>query len=578
MKLILQFLKPHWKLTVLTVLLAVIDVGGSLFIPTPAAHLLNQGTSGVAFEELLTTGLQMGAVSLFSSICAILGGYACATLAARIGKDMRVALYEKSLKLSIYDFRQFGTASITTRTVSDITTIQFALTSFIQMVLPVPLVCIIALALSFQLNATLGTILLILTALVFILALGIMRSASPLFKKLQKLLDRMTTILLENITGVRVVRAFNNEEREQNRMSDAFSNYAETSIKANRRFANLDGLSYFFINLFVVIVYWLSGGYISLGNLQIGDITAVIQYAMMVMFFLMMAQMVILTMPRALECCERIRAVLEHSPEIRDLVEQDDQKPLPNQDEVLAFRNVSFRFADAEENTLSHLNFSCRRGQTTAIIGGTGSGKSTVASLILRFHDVIGGSILLNGKDIRQMTQHTLRDHLAYVQQKAWLFSGTIASNLRYGNADATDEQLMHAADVAQAGDFIRSLLDGLNSFVAQGGTNFSGGQKQRLSIARALVKKPELYIFDDSFSALDFKTDAALRKALAKERQDAAVLIIAQRVSTIQHADQIVVLNEGQMVGLGKHEELLQTCPVYREIYESQTKEAQEA
>ena len=570
MKLILQFLKPHWKLTVLTVLLAVIDVGGSLFIPTLAAHLLNQGTSGVAFEELLTTGLQMGAVSLFSSICA--------TLAARVGKDMRVALYEKSLKLSVYDFRQFGTASITTRTVSDITTIQFALTSFIQMVLPVPLVCIIALALSFQLNATLGTILLILTALVFILALGIMRSASPLFKKLQKLLDRMTTILLENITGVRVVRAFNNEEREQNRMGDAFSNYAETSIKANRRFANLDGLSYFFINLFVVIVYWLSGGYISLGNLQIGDITAVIQYAMMVMFFLMMAQMVILTMPRALECCERIRAVLEHSPEIRDLVEQDDQKNLPNQDEVLAFRNVSFRFADAEENTLSHLNFSCRRGQTTAIIGGTGSGKSTVASLILRFHNVIGGSILLNGKDIRQMTQHTLRDHLAYVQQKAWLFSGTIASNLRYGNADATDEQLMHAADVAQAGDFIRSLPDGLNSFVAQGGTNFSGGQKQRLSIARALVKKPELYIFDDSFSALDFKTDAALRKALAKETQDAAVLIIAQRVSTIQHADQIVVLNEGQMVGLGKHEELLQTCPVYREIYESQTKEAQEA
>ena len=331
-------------------------------------------------------------------------------------------------------------------------------------------------------------------------------------------------------------------------------------------------------NLFVVIVYWLSGGYISLGNLQIGDITAVIQYAMMVMFFLMMAQMVILTMPRALECCERIRAVLEHSPEIRDLVEQDDQKSLPNQDEVLAFRNVSFRFADAEENTLSHLNFSCRRGQTTAIIGGTGSGKSTVASLILRFHDVIGGSILLNGKDIRQMTQHTLRDHLAYVQQKAWLFSGTIASNLRYGNADATDEQLMHAADVAQAGDFIRSLPDGLNPFVAQGGTNFSGGQKQRLSIARVLVKKPELYIFDDSFSALDFKTDAALRKALAKETQDAAVLIIAQRVSTIQHADQIVVLNEGQMVGLGKHEELLQTCPVYREIYESQTKEAQEA
>lgn len=221
------------------------------------------------------------------------------------------------------------------------------------------------------------------------------------------------------------------------------------------------------------------------------------------------------------------------------------------------------------------MNFVCRRGETTAIIGGTGSGKSTVASLILRFHDVTGGAVCLNGTDVRQLTQHYLRDHLAYVQQKAWLFSGSIADNLRYGNKDAGEEELMHAADVAQAGDFIRALPEGLDSYVAQGGTNFSGGQKQRLSIARALVKKPELYIFDDSFSALDFKTDAALRKALAKETKDSAVLIIAQRVSTIQHANQIVVLNQGQMAGIGTHEELLQNCPVYREIYESQTKEA---
>ena len=246
--------------------------------------------------------------------------------------------------------------------------------------------------------------------------------------------------------------------------------------------------------------------------------------------------------------------------------------------EVLAFRDVSFRFADAEEDTLSQLNFVCRRGQTTAIIGGTGSGKSTIASLILRFHDVSQGAVCLNGTDIRQMTQEYLRDHLAYVQQKAWLFSGTIADNLRYSNKEASDEMLMHAADIAQAGDFIRSLPEGLDSFVAQGGTNFSGGQKQRLSIARALVKQPELYIFDDSFSALDFRTDAALRKALAKETKEAAVLIIAQRVSSIQHADQIIVLHEGRMAGIGKHEELLEHCPVYREIYESQTKEAQEA
>ena len=237
-----------------------------------------------------------------------------------------------------------------------------------------------------------------------------------------------------------------------------------------------------------------------------------------------------------------------------------------------------FRFADAQEDTLSHLNFVCRRGETTAIIGGTGSGKSTVASLILRFHDVTQGSVCLNGMDIRKMTQHDLRDHMAYVQQKAWLFSGTIADNLRYSNKNASDEELMHAADVAQAGDFIRSLSKGLDSYVAQGGTNFSGGQKQRLSIARALVKKLELYIFDDSFSALDFKTDAALRRALKDETGNAAVLIIAQRVSTIQHASQIVVLNEGKMDGIGTHDELLKNCAVYREIYESQTKEAQEA
>ncbi len=387
----------------------------------------------------------------------------------------------------------------------------------------------------------------------------------------------MTTILLENITGVRVVRAFNNETREEERMGTAFANYARTSIRANRRFANLDGLSFLFINLFIVIVYWLSGGRISSGHLQIGDITAIIGYALMVLFFLMMAQMVILTMPRALECCERVRAVLEHTPEIQDLVTEAPKTSGGNRDEVLAFRDVSFRFADAEEDTLSHLDFVCKRGETTAIIGGTGSGKSTTASLILRFHDATSGSIRLNGTDIRRMPQRYLRDHLAYVQQKAWLFSGTIASNLRYSNKNASEVELMHAADVAQAGEFIRSLPDDLNSFVAQGGTNFSGGQKQRLSIARALVKKPELYIFDDSFSALDFKTDAALRKALAKETQDSAVLIIAQRVSTIQHANQIIVLHEGQMAGIGTHDELLKNCPVYREIYESQTKEAQE-
>ncbi len=579
MKLILQFARRHWAICGVAILFLILDVMGGLFIPTLAAEMLNLGAAGADFEKLVDTGIKMAVFSVAGGICGIVGGYASAVLASRIGKDIRNALYEKSLKLSVYDFRQFGTASITTRTVSDVNTIQFAINSMLTIVMPVPAICAVALFLSFRLDTSMGFLLLIVIAVVLILAFFIMRSAAPLFRRLQKLLDKMSVVLLENITGVRVVRAFNSEKREKKRMDDAFSTYAQTSIKANRHFACLDGLSFFFINLFIVVVYCISGAAISVGDMQIGDIVALIEYAMLVLFFLMMAQTEILMFPRALECCDRIRAVLEHSPEITDLtdrVAENMQKASVDNNEVLNFKDVSFRFADAEENTLSHLDFVCRRGETTAIIGGTGSGKSTVASLILRFHDVNAGSVKLNGIDVRDMPQKYLREHISYVQQKAWLFSGTIAENLRYSNKDASDEELMYAADVAQAGEFIRSLPEGLNSYVAQGGTNFSGGQRQRLSIARALVKKPELFIFDDSFSALDFKTDAALRRALVKETRDSAVLIIAQRVSTIRHADQIIVLNEGQMVGKGTHEELMQNCPVYQEIYQSQTKEGE--
>jgi ATP-binding cassette subfamily B multidrug efflux pump len=576
MKLILRFVKPYWKLCLLTMLLLIIDVTGGLYIPTLAAQMMNQGVAGSSFDLLLNTGIKMAIGSLIAGACAVSGGYACATLTAKIGKDMRVALYDKSLKLSVYDFRQFGTASVTTRTVSDITSIQTAFISFMQMVVPVPVICIIALILAFRLDTQIGFVLLAAVIVIMLVAFLIIKSASPLFRRLQKLLDKMSTILLENITGVRVIRAFNNEEREQERLNQSFLNYATTSIKANRKFANLDGLSFFCINFVIISVFWLSGGRISAGHFMIGDITAVIEYAYLILFFLMMAQMVILTLPRALECCDRIQEILDYTPEVEDPASALTADVTRSQKEVLAFRHVSFRFPDAEEDTLNDLSFVCRRGETTAIIGGTGSGKSTIAAMILRFHDVTRGEIVLNGQNIRAMSQKDLRDYLSYVQQKAMLFSGTIAENLRYSNADKTDDELMHAADVAQAGEFIRSLPDGLNSFVAQGGTNFSGGQRQRLSIARALVKKPELYLFDDSFSALDFKTDAALRQALVPETKDAAVLVIAQRVSSIRHAQQIIVLDEGKMAGIGTHDELMESCPVYFEIYESQTKEVQ--
>ena len=575
MRLILRFIKPYWKLFILTCILIVVDVAGALYIPTLVAEMMNEGTAGSTMQDLYMTGIQIVIASVISGAGAILGAWTCSQLSSRVCKGIRDALYEKSLKLSVYDFKQFGTAFITTRTTSDITNIQTALISFIQMVLPVPAMFVIALLLTFRLDTWAGCVLLAVLCVVFVGAYGIMRMASPLFRRLQKLLDRMSTVLLENLTGVRVIRVFNKQKKEQERLDIAFYNYADTSIRTNRMFANLDGLSFFSINVFVVIIYWFSGARVAAGHFQIGDITALIEYALLALFYLMMAQMVILTLPRALECCSRVQAVLDHTPEIVDLVSEDTQDKVS--EEVLIFKNVSFRFADAEEDTLHDLDFACKRGETTAIIGGTGSGKSTVASLILRFHDVTKGELLLNQKNVRQMTQRHLREKISYVQQKAWLFSGSIADNLRYGNPDASIEELEHALEVAQAKEFVYSLPDGLDSFVAQSGANFSGGQKQRLSIARALVKRPELYIFDDSFSALDFKTDAALRKALEKETKDVAVLIIAQRVSTIRHANQIIVLHEGKIVGKGTHGSLMKECEVYREIVNSQTKKDEE-
>lgn len=577
MKVILRFLKPHTKLCIITILLAFIDVLGALIIPTYAAEMLNLGTmQGVDFSMLLSTCIKMLIVAVISGAAMLASSYVCSDLTSKVASDMRNAIYKKTMSLSGTDFRSFGTASITTRTVSDITNIQFALGNCFQMLFPVPFIFVISLVFAFRIDSLLGTILLAVLIVISVVCTFIMRSASPIFKKLQKKLDKMSKVLLENITGVRVIRAFNKENYEEERLCNEFKSYAKTAIKVNKQFTILDGISFFAVNMFIVIVYYLSGARITAGYFEIGDITAIIEYAMLSLFFLMMAQMVILTLPRALECCNRIGEVLDFSPTIADKTNTPVNED-KNKKAVISFQNVSFRFADADEYTLKYLNFDCNRGETTAIIGGTGSGKSTVASLMMRFNDVTDGKILLNGTDIREMPQQQLRDHLSFVQQKAWLFSGTVAENLSYGNPNATDEELWHALEIAQAKDFVEALPNKLNSFVAQGGTNFSGGQKQRLSIARALVKKPELYIFDDSFSALDFKTDAKLRKALVPETKNSAVVIIAQRISTIIHADNIIVLNEGEPVGMGKHEELLKSCPVYKEIYNSQTKEVDE-
>ncbi|WP_241218827.1 ABC transporter ATP-binding protein [Bifidobacterium dolichotidis] len=564
-----------------TVLLSFVESFATLLVPTFLAELINEGATSVSLDAMIGTCIRMLAVALIASICAITGGWLASVLSSRVARDIRDAVYKKSLDLSMFDFRSFGTASMTTRTINDVNIIQVMITNFIFMMMPVPFIFALALFLSFRLSVPLAWYLVGFIVLIIIVAAFILRSASPLYRKLQRLLDRIGTVLLENMTGVRVIRAFGKEKYENKRMNSTFRNYANTSIRANRLFANLDGLSYVAVNLFIAVVYFLAGHYISLGQFGIGDIVAIIEYAVFCLFYLMMAQMMIAMLPRALECCRRVRSVLEHEPRIQDpaaieAVDMSQRGPLKD-GEVMRFNDVTFRYDDAEENSLEHISFTCSKGKTTAIIGGTGSGKSTIAMLAMRFQEATQGSITLDGVDVRNMKQHDLRERVSLIQQRAWLFSGSLEDNLQFRDVNAEEEELRHALSVAQATGFVDELPQGLSTRVAQGGTNFSGGQRQRLSIARALIGHSQMIIFDDSFSALDFLTDAALRKALGKEMSDRAVLIIAQRVNTIQHADEIIVLNDGRIAGRGTHEELLRDCEVYREIVESQTQQHDE-
>lgn len=597
MKLLLKYMKPYRGLAIITVLVLMVDIAGTLLVPTLLANMVNIGVATKNFNYILQNGLAMLGATALASGGALLGSYLSAKLAASVGRDIRNAVYDSSLAFSGSDFERFGTGSMITRTLNDINVIQQSIIMTIQMVLPVPIMCVMGIALATSIDYQMGILLAIVVAVVLVIAAIAVANAAPIFTRLQRFIDRMNVVLRENITGVRVIRAFNKEEHENERLDDVFSRYAKAAIKVNWLFAGLDCSAFFLMNIAEVAVLWFGGNRVGAHAMEIGSISAVLEYAMLILFFIMMAQIVALTLPRAKACLDRADEVINLVPEIRDCVRPahdpldakgdpaldaavvadaavtaDAAEPDDDADVVAAFRHVTFRFSDADEDTLHNLNFRCRRGQTTAIIGSTGSGKSTVAKLLLRFHDVTGGAIQFNGADVRGMTQESLRDAIAYVPQKAWLFSGTIADNLRFGNEAATEEQMRHALDVAQS-QFVYDLPDGFDSRVAQGGTNFSGGQRQRLSIARALMKRADLYIFDDSFSALDFKTDAALRRALVPETRDAATLIIAQRISTILHADQIIVLKDGEMAGIGTHEELMETCEVYRAIAESQMK-----
>ena len=571
MKVLIRFLKPYKALVAVTLAVMLIDCTGTLLVPTMLANMVNEGISAGNMEKILQNGAFMLGATAMASGGAVLGCYLAARLASLVARDLRCAIYDKSLELAASDFEEFGTGSMITRSLGDINVVQQSIIMTCQMVLPVPFLAVVGIALAFRIDASMGATLLVVVAIVLVLAVLTIRKAAPIFIRLQGFIDRMNVVLRESIIGVRVVRAFNKERHEEERLDSVFSEYAESAIKVNYLFAGLDCSSFFIVNATEALILWLGGDRVGAYAMNIASISAVLEYAMIILFFIMMAQMVILTLPRARACLERAEEVLSVEPAILDGSERIDASASATAP-VAEFDHATFRFGDASEDTLSDLCFTCERGKTTAIIGSTGSGKSTVTKLLLRFHDLTVGQLRFCGSDVRDLTQAELRGRIAYVPQKAWLFSGTVASNLRYGNEGASEQEMLHALEVAQSG-FVLDLPDGLESRVAQGGTNFSGGQRQRLAIARALMKKADLYIFDDSFSALDFKTDAALRAALADETRGAATLIIAQRVSTILHADCIVVLKDGQIVGKGTHEELMEGCEAYRAIAESQMK-----
>ncbi len=568
-------LRPHRAMALAALALLLADIVGMLLIPTQLAALVNVAVGTRSTAELASHGIAMLAAAVMGSGGCVASYYVASRVAANVGRDLRMSVYRKSLALSGADFNAFGAGSMITRTLSDANVVQQTLLMAFMMVFPVPVTCVVAIVLAFGIDPVMGRMLLLVTlAMLAISLFAIVRSA-PIFLAMQGFVDRMNSRLREVVTGTRVIRAFGKEERERGRLDETFEDYARNAIRVNMLFSVVDCATFFLMNVVEVLVMWLGADRVGAGAMQIGSISALLEYAMLIMFFMMMAQFAMIQVPRALSCLTRAAAVLDSVPSVQDPTEPlrlaSPSSPRPG-DEVARFSHASLRFADADEDTLHDLDFSVRRGEVTAIMGNTGSGKSTVAKMLLRFHDVTTGGLLVLGTDVREVAQQDLRSHIAYVPQKAWLFSGTIAENLRDGNASATDEELWHALDVAQAG-FVRELPEGLSTRVSQGGSNFSGGQRQRLAIARALVRHADLYVFDDSFSALDYKTDAALRHALEGELANEAVVIIAQRVSTVRHAAQIVVLGDGCVVGRGAHDQLMETCPAYRDIVESQTR-----
>ncbi|MBS4190626.1 ABC transporter ATP-binding protein [Bacillus sp. FJAT-49705] len=541
-----------------------------LFLPTLMSDIIDKGVVTGDKSYIWKIGGFMLLVAAIGACASVAASYYSSKAAMGLGKDIRRKVFTHVENFSLQDFDKVGTASLITRTTNDITQIQQVVIMMLRFVVSAPIMFIGGVMMAVSKDEKLSLIIVatipILVGSIFL----IMKKGMPLFKIVQKRLDQLNLVLRENLTGIRVIRAFNREKQEKDRLQKANKDLTDVSIKVNKVIAFMMPIMMLVMNLTIVAVIWFGGIRIDNGGMEIGDLMAFIQYVMQIMFALVMASMMFVMIPRAAVSANRINEVLEMKPK----TSKEGTDKADRSRGTLEFEHVTFHYPGAEEPALSDISFQAGSGEVTAIIGGTGAGKSTLVNLVPRFYNISSGVIRVNGINVLDASKEEIRSKIGFVPQKALLFTGTIADNIRFGKEDATQDEIEHAARIAQAEDFISKMENGYDSIISQGGSNVSGGQKQRLSIARALVRKPDIYIFDDSFSALDYKTDAKLRAALKDETKESTVLLVAQRVSTVIEADRIIVLDKGEIAGIGTHTELLENNAVYREIVESQLSE----
>lgn len=570
MKLMKEFIKENKWIVLATTLTICLQIAGTLGVPKLVGKLIDVGIVSGDQQVIKTIGIQMFLVAFIGTIAAIISSYLSALVAAKFGFQVRGLFFKKFQQFSMKNVDKFGSNSLLTRMTNDVDNVQTMIVLFCQLIFPAPIISLFALVMTFSYSVSLAWVTLASIVFYLVVVYFLMKKGTPLSLKIQPKMDRITTTLREFFTGINMIRAFNNQDFEEQRTNQTFKNYAERMSKVNRIFAWITPVAFLLMGVVYASILWFGGNLVAVGTLQIGTVTAVIEYTLLTLAYLMIAAMVLVVIPRSVASLNRLQEVLSEEIEISDPHTEATIAYHPEK-ALICFDHVTFQYTETADPVLENVSFVIPKGKTTAIVGATGAGKSTLVKLLLRINDVTAGTISYSGTDIRSLSQQTIRQIISYVPQKAFLFSGTILSNLLMGNAKATTEEIRTALEISQSSEFIDSLPQGIESFVAQGGSNYSGGQKQRMCIARALIKPADVYIFDDSFSALDYKTDAALRAALHAQMADKTLLIVAQRLNTIMNADNIIVLDEGRIVGQGTHADLLTTNSYYQDFAKSQ-------